>query len=70
MDSRKYQQPTAPPPPYYSVVNNNQQEYRSDQYPNRNNPESREERTPDFNQFINRYESECFLQYACSIIDI
>jgi len=69
MDSRKYQQPSAPPPDY-SAINDNRQEYRSDQYPNRNNPESREERTPDFNQFINRYESECFLQYACSIIDI
>jgi len=62
MDSRKYQQPTAPPPPYYSVVNNNQQEYRSDQYSNRNNPESR---AFDFSQFINRYESKCFSQCVC-----
>ncbi len=62
MDPRKYQQPSAPPPPYDSVANNNRQEYHSDQYSNQNYPGSREERMPDFDQFVNRYESEYFLQ--------
>jgi len=63
MDSRKYPPPSTPPPPYYSVVNDNRQEYRSDQSANRNHPESREGRTPAFDQFINRYESEWFLEW-------
>jgi len=65
MASRKEQQLSGPPPPYYAVVNDNQQEYRSDQNSNQNYPQSREERLPAFNQFVSRYESECFLQCAC-----
>jgi len=63
MDSRKYPPPSTPPPPYYSVVNDNRQEYRSDQSANLNHPESREGRTPAFDQFINRYESEWVLEW-------
>ena len=63
MDSRNYPPPSAPPPPYSSVVNDNRQEYRSDPHANRNHPESREERMPGFDQFVNRYESEHFSQY-------
>jgi hypothetical protein len=62
MDSRKYQEPSAPPPPYSSVVN-------SDQYSNRVYPELREQRTPEFDQFINRYESECVSRRTRVIID-
>jgi len=50
MDSRNFSQPSAPPPPYHSVVNENRQS---------SYPESRQERLPSFDQFINRYESDC-----------
>jgi hypothetical protein len=67
MDSREYQQPSAPPPSYDSVVNANRQENRSDQYSNRNYPESRREvRIPDFDTFVRRYESKRFSQ--CTLI--
>jgi hypothetical protein len=70
MDPRKYQEPSAPPPPYDSIVNVNRQEYRSDPQSNQVYPSLREERMPKFDEFVNRYESEHFLQCVRSIINI
>ena len=57
MDSRKDQQPSTPPPPYYSIVNANRQTHRLDQYPNQTHSEALGQRSPAFDQFIGRYES-------------
>jgi hypothetical protein len=53
MASRNYTDPSAPPPPPYSSVVN------SEQYADRMYPDLRQQRTPEFDQFINRYESKC-----------
>ena len=47
MASRNYQQPSAPQPPPYESVANN----------------NRQERVSGFNEFVNRYESNCFFEY-------
>jgi hypothetical protein len=51
MDQRQYQQPSTPPPSYSSVVNGNQ--FLNQVYS--------EQRAPEFDEFVNRYESEWFL---------
>ncbi|CAF1421909.1 unnamed protein product [Adineta steineri] len=48
MNPYNQSQPSAPPPPYQSVVNDNRS--------NQNNPISNEQRSPNFDQFVNRYE--------------
>ena len=46
MYPREQLQPTAPPPPYDSVVGDRRQAHHANQ-------------TSNFDQFIQRYESEC-----------
>ena len=56
MAARNYTDPSAPPP-YSSVVN-------SEQYADRMYPDLRQQRTPEFDEFVNRYESKCV--YRCT----
>jgi hypothetical protein len=62
MASRKYQESSAPPPPPYSSVVN------SDQYSDRMYPDLRQQRTPEFDQFVNRYESKCVYRARTHVI--
>jgi hypothetical protein len=55
MDARKYDEPSSPPPSYESIVKDNRWDYRSNQY---SNQRYHEDRTPDFDKFVRRYESE------------
>jgi len=63
MDARKYDEPSSPPPSYESIVNDNRWDYRSNQH-------YHEERTPDLDQFVRRYESEHLSQYILNHIHI
>ena len=56
MDPRKFQQPSAPPPPPYSSVVNDPSKYQI--YPQLN---QQQQRAPEFDQFVNRYESKFIL---------